>query len=145
MGSTSCDCSGQLARTICAARGTRAYDVLVVIDGILISQDDKSIRCIGDGEVGLILEEGRGKSFSLKYRAVGHNALAITIGRDLPDRRLNNAADCILAMVRRGQEWIDSKGNRHSEGYGPIRQKRDRKPPRRRSKIPYHEMHVWAR
>lgn len=80
---------------------------------------------------GLRLEARAYRShYSLAYRDLGGGRLVLPVGDNLPKGRLVNAAENILAMIKRGRSWSDAaKKQKYPEAYGASRQ-----PGRHRSK-----------
>jgi hypothetical protein len=92
---------------------------------------DSAIPALGQPHLFLKqLEQGnKSHSFSLRYLRWGKDVLVLSIGKYLPERRIEHVASSILAMIARGTNWQDQgKAPRtHVEAYGPTREPGNRR------------------
>lgn len=104
--------SKPLVRVCSAVCGTQAARVMAEIHRL-----HPEIAVASNCCASLYLEEVHGCSFSLKYKNED-GVLVLPIGRSLPYSRVRHAAESIIAMICRGENWQDKNGRTYHFGWG---------------------------
>lgn len=97
--------STPLARAISAMPGTKAAKVLMYMNVKMHVPDEVGI--VFGQKVGVHLTSVRGASFSPKYTLV-NGVYYMSVGENLPGNRIRNAAENLLAVILRGDNWKEN-------------------------------------